>query len=408
MTVGESQTIYTRGFILLNIVLIAASGVMALFFQFHQYLLSLGIDPRWNGFLIGADAVAGIVLQPFLSPYLHLRNAKKWAVTGICIMIIALFLYGLATTTLTIACVRVVHGAGFTILLAALMTLFAFYIPAQRSGEAIGLVSVVRLIPYALIPPLAVYLAGRSFGFIALITSSAAFLTIFLVFLAFIKPVADLRHTNADSTGGGLSGLIEDLRSRPVKIILAVNLVFYSAYTIVFFFLKEFGSGRGIKNPGYFFTIAMIMMIVIRLGGSRYFDRVKKIPVVVACMAALAICHVLVYFTSSVTTFLIIAAMFGVLWGVGIPLMMALIFDISEPRFRGLNLNLSMVMMQGGFFAGPFIGGLVLVNWGYGMLFVSCGLMNAAGAVMLLMLQGTKNGMTDDRPVNVLSSMLHK
>ena len=136
MTAGEPQTIYTRGFILLNIVLIAASSIMALFFQFHQYLLSIGIDPRWHGFLIGADAVAGIVLQPFLSPYLHAENAKKWAVAGICIMIMALILYGLAATTLTIACIRVIHGAGFTILLTALMTLFAFYIPAQRSGAA--------------------------------------------------------------------------------------------------------------------------------------------------------------------------------------------------------------------------------------------------------------------------------
>jgi len=101
-------------------------------------------------------------------------------------------------------------------------------------------------------------------------------------------------------------------------------------------------------------------------------------------MAILAVCHVLVSFIRDSSMFLILAAIFGVLWGVGIPLMMALLFDVSEERFRGLNMNLSLVMMQAGFFVGPLIGGFILTEWGYGMLFLSCGVLNVAGAILLM------------------------
>ncbi len=384
MTTQGPPAIFSREFVLLNVVLACASATMALFFQFHQYLISLGIDPRWHGFLIGADSITGIILQPLLSPYLHRGNAKKVAAAGICTMIVALVLYNFAMTTASIACVRVLHGSGFVILVAAMMALFAVYIPPQRSGEAIGLISITRLIPYALIPPLVVYLVGRSYGFISIVTVAAGFMALFLIPLACIRSVTDGQQDHGENMG--LGSLVEDLKAGPVRVILAVNLVFYSAYTSLFYFLKDFGIERGIKNPGYFFTIAMIVMIVIRLAGSRYFDRMKKARTVAVCMGILAVCHVLMGLVHGAAAFLLLAAIFGVLWSVGIPLTMALLFDISEPRFRGLNMNLTLVMMQGGFFVGPLIGGLILAGWGYNMLFLFCGLLNAAGTVMLVTL----------------------
>lgn len=383
---NRGPSIYTREFILLNIVLGCASGVMALFFQFHEYLLSLGIDPRWHGFLIGADAVTGIVLQPLLSPYLHGGNAKKAGAAGICIMAAALVLYNFTQTTAGIACVRVLHGSGFVVLVAAMMSLFASHIPPRRSGEAIGLISITRLVPYALIPPVVVYLVGMSYGFLSIVTVSAGLALLFLVPLALVRAVP--QGEREQEKGAGFKGLAEDLASGPVRMLLAVNVVFYSAYTSLFFFFKDFGTVRGMRNPGFFFTVAMAVMIIVRLAGSRYFDRMKKARASAASMGILAVCHVALGFSEGPGAFLFFAAVFGVLWGVGIPLLMALIFDISEARFRGLNMNLSLVMMQAGFFLGPLVGGLILARWGYVPLFIFCGALNGLGAAMLALPRG--------------------
>ncbi len=378
---AKGRAIFTREFILLNVVLCCASAMMALFFQFHTYLISLNIEPRWYGFLMGADSITGIVLQPLLSPYLHMRNAKKVAVAGICTLAVALVLYNFAMTTATIACVRILHGSGFIIAVAAMMTLFAGYIPPSRSGEAIGLISIMRLIPYALIPPVVVYFGGHSRDFLSMITAGAGLMILLLVFLAFIRPVPEGEGSSEKATG--LGRLVENLKAVPIRMLLVVNIAFYSAYTTLFYFLKDFGSGKGITNPGFFFTVSMIVMIVIRLAGSRYFDRVNKARAAAVCMAILAVCHVLVLFVRDQSTFLMLAVAFGVLWGVGIPVMMALLFDVSEVRFRALNMNLSLVMMQAGFFIGPFVGGFIFTHWGYGMLFLFCGLLNVVGAFLL-------------------------
>jgi predicted MFS family arabinose efflux permease len=169
-----------------------------------------------------------------------------------------------------------------------------------------------------------------------------------------------------------------------------VNILFYSPYTILFFFLRDFGALRGIGNPGFFFTVAMFVMIAVRLGGSRYFDRMNKARTGALCMALLAVFQVLVYFVRVEASFLGLSVVFGVLWGVGIPLIMALIFDISEPRFRGLNMNLVLVVMQVAFFVGPFAGGIVLARWGYGPLFALCGVLNMAGSILLIGLRDRK------------------
>ncbi len=382
---GRGSSIYTREFVLLNVVLCLASAVMALFFSFHEYLLSLGIDPRWHGFLIGADAVTGIVVQPLLSPYLHGGNAKKIAAAGICLMAVSLALYNFALTVPTIASVRILHGTGFILLVAAIISLFASYIPPQRSGESLGIISITRLIPYAVIPPAVVFFVGRSCSFISIVTVAAGIAVFFLLPLACVR--LTVTREGREKTLG-FKGLTEDLTANSVRRVLAVNLVFYSAYTSLFYFFRDFGAARGMKNPGFFFTFAMAAMIIIRLAGSRYFDRVRKAQVSAACMAILAVCHIILSFSAGSTAFLVLAAAFGVLWGVSIPLLMAFLFDISEARFRGLNMNLSLVMMQAGFFLGPLVGGLILARWGYVMLFIFCGFLNAAGAAMLVLPPG--------------------
>ncbi|MDD3846072.1 MAG: MFS transporter [Syntrophorhabdaceae bacterium] len=381
MTQAPGPGMFTREFIILSIVLACASAMMALFFQFHAYLMSLNIDPRWYGFLLGSDAITGIILQPLLSPYLNMRNAKKAVAAGICIMAAALVCYNFAMTTATIAFVRIMHGGGFVIAVAGMMTLFAGHIPPARSGEAIGIISIVRLVPYALVPPLVVCLAEGPRDFMSVVTVAAGLTALLVIPLAFVRSVPHGDPGFQKSVGFG--GLAENLKDVPVAMLLVVNVLFYSSYTILFYFLRDFGSGRGIGNPGFFFTAATIAMIVIRLAGSRYLDRVNKARVCAVCMVMLAVSHLLVHLVHVEAELLALSIIFGVLWGVAIPLMMALLFDISEARFRGLNMNLALVMMQVGFFVGPLMGGIILARWGYETLFFFCGILNIAGAVLL-------------------------
>jgi predicted MFS family arabinose efflux permease len=64
------------------------------------------------------------------------------------------------------------------------------------------------------------------------------------------------------------------------------------------------------------------------------------------------------------------------------PMLSGLVFDVSRPKFRALNTNLSMEMFQLGFFLGPALGGEVLLRWGYVVLYYVCAGMALAGLVI--------------------------
>jgi predicted MFS family arabinose efflux permease len=376
-----SEGLFSRNFLLLNGVLFLVSITLAVFFQFHQYLKALGIAPEWFGLIIGADSIPSFFILPFLSPFLNGRNARKWMFAGAFAMTAALVSYKYATTVPSLGALRLLHGSGFIVVFAALMAIIVNYIPQEKSGQAFGLISMNRLLPYALIPPLLGALGDIRESFPIILDCCATITGIVIVLVLLLRSSSG--HTAVPDRKKGISfrEVSENLRDRNVALLLFINLLLYSGYTIIFFYLKQYGASVGIKNAGFFFTIATAAMIGIRFIGGILFDRFSKVLFVTLCMIVLAACYAMLGHIFDSAVFYIIAAITGLAWGIGMPLLNALMFDVSPIHFRALNVNLSVVMMQGGFFAGPFAGGILLSQYGYGTLFYSCAALSLIGAV---------------------------
>jgi len=382
-TTGSPATLISKEFIVLNGIFFIAACTTAAFFQFQQYLQKLGIDPAWAGFIIGADSLACFFIQPVLSPFLHGGNARRWMLIGTSGMIAALFLYRAATTIPALICVRMLHGAAFVSLVTALVAMIVDFIPPEKSGQGFGFLSLIRLLPYAAVPPLVSFLDRESRDLPSVLTCAALIMFLPLVLILFLQASPPAVHKGADRPQRiNFQEVKEDLKDRNVFILLAVNLLLYTSYTIVFFFLKGFGARVGVGNPGFFFTIATVTMIIIRLGGAAFFDRVNKARTAALSLAGLGLCNIGLGHTEGEILFLVLSVLFGVGWGIVMPILTALMFDVSLPRFRGLNINLSLVMLQAGFFFGPFLGGLVLAHYGYVTLFYCCALLSFLSAVL--------------------------
>jgi len=383
----QEQKLFTAEFLILNIIFFFAATVMAVFFQFQHYLGSLGIASAWLGFLIAADSLASFILQPFLSVYLNAGNARKWLFTGIFGMAVMLFSYGFALSLPLLIAVRVFHGAAFVCLISAIMAIIVDYIPSQKSGQAFGLISIVRLLPYSIVPPIVTMIDKTPSDFRTILVYGAFLMLISLVPAFKIKVSSPAGQSAASGQQQiNMQELSDDLKNKDIAVLFAVSLLLYSSYTVVFFFIKEYSHTRGIENPGYFFTIATAVMIGVRLFGGTFFDKVNKLILTMLCMAGLAVCYVLLSHISGVGMFYTLAFFIGLGWGIVMPVIYALIFDLSLPRFRGMNLNLSFVMMQGGFFIGPFLGGALLNHWGYNALFYFCGVLSILAAALLYMI----------------------
>lgn len=380
----QKQNLFTKEFIILNTIFFFAAAVMATFFQLQKYLQSLGISFAWFGFLMGADSLASFVLQPFFALYLNAANARKWFFISISGMAVMLLSYRFALDIPSLIAVRILHGAFFVCLISAVMAMLVNYIPSEKSGQAFGLISIVRLVPYSIVPPILTATIKTPADFQTVLICSAVLMVFSLLPASQLKPSPPVGQGKPDDRYRiNMHDLSDNLKDRNIVVLFAVNLLLYSTYTIIFFFIKEYSHTKGIENPGYFFTISTAVMIGVRLIGGTFFDRINKSALTALCMAGLAICYVLLAHIFSTTMFYILAFFTGLGWGIGIPLLYALLFDFSSPRFRGTNLNLSLVMMQAGFFIGPFFGGAFINRWGYHAAFYLCGMLSMFAAVLI-------------------------
>jgi predicted MFS family arabinose efflux permease len=175
--------------------------------------------------------------------------------------------------------------------------------------------------------------------------------------------------------------LQEDLRRPEVPLLLLVNLGFYLCYSTVFYFMKDFAGRLDGVDVGSFFILSTATLILTRLTGSLVLDRFPKLPLLRISTLSLALCLFALAQTDSLAGLALLAILYGLCLGVGLPLLNAVLFMASPPALRGVNTNLALFMMDAGFFLSPWLGGAFLAAGG-----PIDGLFTGAAVILLLAL----------------------
>ncbi|MCK2088838.1 MFS transporter [Thauera aromatica] len=374
----DGGKLWTPGFIALNLQFMLVTCVTALFFPFHAYLGLLGLSQESAGLIIGADALASLIVQPLVALLIHPATARRWLIGGSLVFAAALYMASHATGFVPLMAARLLQGAGFSCVIAALICMIVETIPAGKSGQAFGWASLVRLVPYALMPPLLDVLGILPAAF-GQVLQWAALIALLPIALALFSRQGNTAA--AVAAPPGMAGALDSVRSLPIALLLFASLALYGGYAAVFFFLRELGNTLGIVNSGLFFTLATVVMMLARLFGGPYFDRHDKLRLSTAGFCLVAACYVLLPFASQQILFFALAVFLGLGWGVIMPLQAALMFDVSPPAMRGLNQNLLLAMMQAGFFLGPSVAGVLLSATGFTGLFAAAALTTLCAAL---------------------------
>jgi len=115
-------------------------------------------------------------------------------------------------------------------------------------------------------------------------------------------------------------------------------------------------------------------------------DRGNKLKTLLFSLTLLLAGYLILAVTASPVTFFALALLFGLAWGIALPILNGLVFDYSPPKLRAFNANLGLEMFQGGFFLGPLLGGIFLTTGSYRTLYYVCGGLIIAALVMLPLL----------------------
>lgn len=374
-----------RGFVLLSLALFLVFCNMAVFFEFYGYLQTLKIPRHSLGLVIGVFSLTALIIRPFISLALRPANAKPWFVLGAIGAVAALLLYGQAATAGSLILVRVLHGGFYVLMAASCVAALVGCIDQKHSGQAFGLLAVITIVPYAVVPPVAEALRKivPDYPDLLAITGLAMLLVIPLVLLV---PPSDTAKEQASAKIGWQEAK-ECLKDRRLLVLLLSAFLMYMPFTAVFYFINSYAGSLEIADAGVFFTVATGIEIGVRIVFGRYFDLLPKSRLLAGAMFLLAAAYYVLTLISAMSGLLLLAAAFGLGWGFAMPMVNALLFDISKPATRAFMTNLGYEVFQGGFFLGPFAGAWMLHACGYGGLFIACAGACVTGAALMLLFE---------------------
>jgi len=143
-------------------------------------------------------------------------------------------------------------------------------------------------------------------------------------------------------------------------------------------FIAIFARQRGVDNPGLFFTVQAIALMVSRTFSGRLSDRRGRAFVLVPGLFCIAAGLLLLPFTHNLLELLLAAAFIGLGFGSAQPATMALTVDLVSPDERGMAVSTYFLGFDSGISAGSFALGAIVMSFGFGVAWVV-----AAGCVLL-------------------------
>ncbi len=308
-------------------------------------------------------------------------NARKWIFFSCIAVIVTLISYNYAFGIISMSVVRFTHGVTYVVLATAVLTKLVSAIPENKSGQAFGLISIITVLPFAIVPPILNPLINWLGGFLAVLNISAIVMALNFPLLLLIKPN---NKRTATRSGFNTKEFTKNIANYSVILILLVGLILWTTFTPVFYFIAKQGSDLHIPNAGLFFTFSTISEVAVRIICAPLFDKGNKSVMLIGSLMVLVFGYIALAHVQGVITFYIIGGILGLGWGVAMPLLNGIMFDISAPEFRPLNSNLAMQMFQMGFFLGPIAGNAIMLRWSYSVLYYICAVTLMCGVIMVL------------------------
>jgi MFS family permease len=155
-------------------------------------------------------------------------------------------------------------------------------------------------------------------------------------------------------------------------------------FGVVNAFAAIFAQPRGLTNPGVYFMVQAIAMLLSRTFSGRLADRHGRASTIVPGMILTAVALAILPLAHGLPLFMVSASLLGIGFGTAQPATMALLIDRVRPVQRGLATNTYYMGWDVGFFIGSFLLGVASQHWGFGVMWLlaaACTLLSLLGLV---------------------------
>ncbi len=326
------------------------------------YLSRLSVKEAEIGVLVGILSVSSLILRPFVGRALVKTTEKKCMVMGILLFFLTSLAYLISPPFWPLLIVRIFQGVGVALFYTASFTLIANTSPEAYRARSLSYFYLSLNIAFAIAPYVGILLI-EVYSFAALFWFCGGLSL--CAFLATIK--LGKRETELLDPPAGEGQPFLERGSLPSAFMAFLLNIPWGALVA---FFPLYALSKGVDNPGTFFAVFAIVMVVTRASGAQVLDRVRREKVIVPCIIACTVAMGILAFSSTLAMFVLVATIWGVGNGFLYPTLVAQALDQAGPH-RGPAMGTFTAIADLGAGLGSVIMGLVLAWTSYPIMFLS-------------------------------------
>lgn len=288
----------------------------------------LDAGPGMVGYILAVYTLSAMIIRPLVGYSLD-AYGRKWIYLFSFLAFAAMLgLYTLAYTFIWLMVLRFMHGFAWGAATTSASTIVVDLVPGNRRGEGIGIYGLSFTLAMAIGPVIALTIMGdgnynRMFLSSLVLAFAGFLLVLFVRFPTYKKPVSRGKLS--------LSRFIEP-RTLPVAL---VQLLFGIAYGSLMSFITLYARQYEVGQPGIFFSVFAIGIMVSRLVSGRIFDRKGPSLLMITGLVSGAGGFLVLGFIGSFSGFMLAAVLVGICMGVVMPTLQTMANNVVEPQRRG-------------------------------------------------------------------------
>jgi len=356
--------------------------------ELPEFLSSLG-GAEYKGFIISLFTLTAMISRPFSGKLADTVGRVPVMMVGSIVCFFCSLMYPLLTSIGGFLLLRLDHGFSTGFKPTGQAAYLSDIIPAEKRGEAMGLLATASSIGMAGGPAIGGLLSNQ-FGLEVMFYLSSAFALISALILAGIKETVKEKQTFR--LGLLKVNKVDLFEPRVLAPCIVMGFLGYS-YGTVFTLIPDFGEFVGIRNKGLLFTYMTVASLAVRLISGKVSDAWGRKPVLQVCSIMIIISMAIIATAESPNQLILGMALYGFAQGGTAPTMVAWATDLSDIQYRGRAVASFYIFMEFGIGFGALASGFIFSNdpARFSLSFGICGIMAALGLIYLLIEKSSKN-----------------
>ncbi|HOG45240.1 MAG TPA: MFS transporter [Anaerolineae bacterium] len=342
------------------------------------YVLSIGGNNAEAGVVGGAAAITALLLRPLVGWASDVWKRRPLVLIGNSGIGLASVVYALSNSIRMLTFGRVVQGLGISCYSTASNAYIVDIAPSRRRAEAIGLFAATNSLGRIVGPAVGFYIVSlfgyhRLFNLVTALVVTAGLVS--LLTRERSRPPNSQRPAWSPRTG------IVAVDALPIAwTSFCLGLAFGSVST----FIAIFASSRGIDNPGLYFAVQAIALLISRTFSGRLADKCGRAAAIIPGAIVMALALVVLPLAHDLAGFIVCGALMGLGFGAAQPASMALLADLVGAERQGVGLATYFMGYDGGIFLGSVAFGVVSELWGFGVMWPLAAVWTLLGLLGLL------------------------